>query len=72
MFKEYPFKTGVPYTVHHNFSKWNDLKLYYEKTLDRIDGQIQWTKEAIDSLNYLADTMVEQINKSIEEIDTSK
>jgi ribonucleoside-diphosphate reductase beta chain len=68
MFKEYPFKTGVPYTVHHNFSKWNDLRLYYEKTLDRIDGQIQWTKEAIDSLNYLADTMVEQINKSIAEV----
>ena len=64
-----PYLQGIPNLFNYIFSDWLDSVNYYKRTLDRIDGKIQWTDEALKSLDIKAKAMPTILMQGLKEID---
>lgn len=62
-------KTSVIVIMNRFMATWADTYYYYLRTLDRIDGEVQWTPEAIELLDTIHDTLVENFISELNHYD---
>lgn len=62
-------KTPVIVIMNRLLATWYDAYYGYYRTLDRVDGQIQWTEEAIAILDTIYDTMIDNLISELSHYD---
>lgn len=62
-------KTAVIVIVNRFTDQWISTYNKYSKKLDRVDGQLQWTPEAIEVLDTIHDTLIQNINDELKHYD---
>jgi hypothetical protein len=62
-------KTAVPHILGIVLTDWASTYRRYQKDLDRINGQVQWTDEAIDHLNSIHDGLLGRLQAYLDEVD---
>ncbi len=62
-------KTAVPHILGTVLTDWVSTYRSYQKDLDRINGQVQWTDEAIDHLNSIHDGLLGRLQVYLDEVD---
>ena len=62
-------KTAVIVIVNAFLNQWTTLYNQYLRELDRVNGQIQWTPEAIQILDTIHDTLIPNLNEELKHYD---
>lgn len=62
-------KTAVILIVNRFTHQWISTYNKYYKELNRVDGQLQWTPEAIQILDTIHDTLIQNINDELKHYD---
>ena len=62
-------KTPIIVIVNRFTDLWISTYNKYYKKLDRVDGQLQWTPEAIEVLDTIHDTLIQNINDELKHFD---
>ena len=62
-------KTAVIVIVNAFLNQWTTLYNQYLRELDRVNGQIQWTPEAIQILDTIHDTLIQNLNDELKHYD---
>lgn len=57
-------KTAIPFILNHQLKLWLDDYYSCLRNLDRINGKVQWTQEAVNSLDLIHDSIPEALTES--------
>ena len=62
-------KTAIPFILNHYLNQWLNDYARYSRDLDRINGQLQWTQEAVAALDTSHDLLPLALSEAFKHFD---